>query len=187
MIKNIYKTWLTVITVVLFSSLTGVAQTQTVKTISACRLFADIENTSAVLGYIPAGKEVEVIEILDDYLLVKYEDMEGLILKDKTDNGAEMLSPAQQNQVQQKQVVNPGFIEDRLMLLSEKYGTKSGKAIYEHKIWKGMDHNMIRDSWGKPLRVSREVKTSGTVEIWTYRKSWLLLRNGILSEWGPNR
>ena len=72
-------------------------------------------------------------------------------------------------------------------LLSEKYGAKSGQAIYEHKIWKGMDHNMIRDSWGKPLRVSREVKTSGTVEIWTYRKSWLLLRNGILSEWGPNR
>jgi hypothetical protein len=98
-----------------------------------------------------------------------------------------MLSQEQQQQEQQQQVVNPGFIADRLMLLSEKYGAKSGQAIYEHKIWKGMDHNMIRDSWGKPLRVSREVKTSGTVEIWTYRKSWLLLRNGILSEWGPNR
>lgn len=166
----------------LFSNLIATAQTQKVKTISACRLFADIENTSAVLGYVPAGKEVEVVEILDDYLLVKYNEMEGLILKDKTDKGTEMLSPQQESQV-----INPDFIADRLMILTDKYGARTGKAIYEHKIWKGMDHNMVKDSWGKPLRVSREIKNSGTVEIWTYRKSWLLLDNDILSDWGPNR
>lgn len=158
------------------------ANSQNVKvtTLSACRLYADIGNTSAVLGYIPVGKEVEVLDILDDYLLVKFDDQEGFIVKEKTDANIKLIST---EQPQEEEVYYPPA--NRYDIMIQKYGARTGKAIYEHKIWKGADHNMVKDSWGKPINVSRDMKNSGTIEIWTYSKSLLTFQDGILVEWGP--
>ena len=163
-------------------AISAFSQNAKVTTLSACRLYADIGNTSALLGYIPVGKEVEVLDILDEYLLVKYDDQEGFIVKDKTDAKTKLIPVEQPEEVEN--YVQPA---NRFDILIQKYGTRTGEAIYEHKIWKGADHNMVKDSWGKPINVSRDMKDSGTTEVWTYRKSILTFQEGILIEWGPNK
>ena len=180
---NIYRKGLLGLFVIVLGSLSVMAQTQKITTTSACRLFADIENVSSVLSYIPKNSEVEVIEYSGEYALVVYEGTQGWIKAEKTTastiQAQENIAPQNSN--------NYNIPYDRYSALIDKYGMRTGKSIYEHKIWKGIDNNMVKDSWGKPLQVSREVNSSGTIEIWTYRKSWLLLKNGILTEWGPNK
>lgn len=185
---NIFRKGILVLFVIVAGSLSVIAQTQKITTTSACRLFADIENVSSVLSYIPKGKELEVIEYSGDYALIEYEGTKGWIRTDKTSapQAPEQVQD-QYNESQNYNSYNPGQIADRYSILIDKYGYTTGKAIYEHKIWKGIDNNMVKDSWGKPLQVSREINSTGTIEIWTYRKSWLLIKNGILTEWGPNK
>jgi hypothetical protein len=187
---NIIRKEILVLFAVALISLPVKAQAQKITTTSACRLFADIENVSSVLSYIPKGTELGVIEYSGDYALVEYDGTKGWIRADKTSApSAQELSQVQNqyNETQDYKSYNPNQIADRYTILIDKYGYSTGKAIYEHKIWKGIDNNMVKDSWGKPLQVSREINSSGTIEIWTYRKSWLLLKNGILTEWGPNK
>ena len=173
---------------VILGSLSVRAQDNKITTTSACRLFADIENVSSVLSYIPKGKNLEVLEYSGDYVLVEYEGTRGWIRSDKTSAPRAPLQVEEQyNKPQNYSSYNTDQVRDRYSILVNKYGYRTGRAIYEHKIWKGIDNNMVKDSWGKPLKVSREINSTGTIEIWTYRKSWLLLKNGILTEWGPNR
>ncbi len=187
---NILRKGFLFLSLIAFCSLSAMTQTQNITTTSACRLFADIENISSVLSYIPKGTELEVTEYSGDYALVEYDGTKGWIRADKTSaplSQEQSKVQDQYNETQDYKSYNPNQVADRYTILIDKYGYNTGKAIYEHKIWKGIDNNMVKDSWGKPLQVSREINSSGTIEIWTYRKSWLLLRNGILTEWGPNK
>lgn len=185
---NIFSRGILILFFIVLAPLSVRAQSQKITTTSACRLFADIENVSSVLSYIPKGVELEVIEYSGDFALIQYEGTKGWIRADKT---SAPQAPAQvqeqYNEPQNYNNYNPVQLTDRFSILIDKYGYRTGKAIYEHKIWKGIDNNMVKDSWGKPLQVSREINSTGTIEIWTYRKSWLLLQNGILTEWGPNK
>lgn len=180
MLKSIYKMSLATIIILLLCTLTLTAQTKA-KTKSACRIYADTENSVSVLGYVPIGKEVEVLEVVSDYLLIQYEEYKGYILKDKTN-----MSQVVDNEAIAPLTQNVDLPTDRFSILAQKYGYTTAIAIYEHKIWKGIDHNTVKDSWGKPLKVSMEIGTSSTIEKWIYRKSWLKFKDGILYEWGPN-
>jgi len=55
------------------------------------------------------------------------------------------------------------------------------------KIWKGMNSEMIRDSWGKPDKINREINGNTVKEEWIYRTTWLFIENNTLQEWGPVR
>ncbi len=180
--NSIYKLVLTCAIILITCTLSVSGQNTKALTKSACRIYSDIENSSSVKGYVPIGKEVEVLEVVNEYLLIKYNDFEGYILREKTD----MALVAEQETTDTNYNI-PDLPTDRFSILAQKYGYTTAKALFENKIWKGIDHNMVKDSWGKPLKVSREVNSSVTIEIWTYRRSWLKLRDGILSEWGPNR
>jgi hypothetical protein len=54
------------------------------------------------------------------------------------------------------------------------------------KIWRGMSADMVRDSWGAPLKINRAI---GEIvkEEWIYKNSWLYIENNTLVEWGPIR
>lgn len=184
--KSIYRFTIIFAVLVMLPVFTAMAQTEKITTTSACRMFADIENISSVLGYIPKGKEVKLIEYSGRYALVEYEGTQGWIKADKTNAP---VAPVQENYSEQQEgkSYDANIPRDRFSILVEKYGYRTGKALFEHKIWKGIDNNMLKDSWGKPYNVKRETNSSGTIEIWTYKKSWLLLKNGILTEWGPNK
>ena len=165
-------------------------QVQKVVTNSVCRLFADMDNISTVISYIPKDTELEVTGESGEYLLVLYDETDGFILKRKVsfiDSKGEVLIQPLQPVVPDNMNFNEFVPVDRYSILVDKYGQKTGDAIFNNKIWKGIDNNMVKDSWGKPLYINREIKSDVVVEQWIYSKSWLLFNNGILVDWGPNR
>lgn len=56
---------------------------------------------------------------------------------------------------------------ERRSALVKKYGEKTGKKLFEGKVWIGMTEQMTRDAFGPP-EIKREVTASGTTEKWFY-------------------
>ena len=53
------------------------------------------------------------------------------------------------------------------------------------KIWKGMSGEMVRDSWGKPLKINRVISGNTVKEEWIYKTTWLYIEDDLLMTWGP--
>lgn len=162
------------------------AQYYKATTKSVARLYGDKGNASSVIAYIKADTTLDVLVVEEDYLKVIYGDSEGWIDTEKAtlrNPEGEILQVGEQAEqaIQQQQPV------DRKEMLINKYGSKTGIAIYEHKIWKGMKNDMVFDSWGKPLRVDRIIKGSNIQERWIYTESYVIFDDDVLVEWGPVR
>ncbi|MFO7755472.1 MAG: hypothetical protein R6V34_05775 [Bacteroidales bacterium] len=160
------------------------AQYYKATTKSVTRLFGDKENVSTVIAYIPEGTELDVLVVEEDYLKILYDEEEGFILTEKAilrNTEGEILQVGEQ----EEEAVNIRQPADRREMLINKYGTRTGKAIYQHKIWKGMKSDMVFDSWGKPLRVDRLTKGSDIQERWIYTESYVIFEDDILVDWGP--
>lgn len=162
------------------------AQYYKATTKSVTRLYGDKGNASSVIAYIKADTTLDVLVVEEDYLKVIYGESEGWIDTQKAtlrNTEGEILQVGEQAEqaIQQQQPV------DRREMLFKKYGSKTGSAIYEHKIWKGMKNDMVFDSWGKPLRVDRIIKGSNIQERWIYTESYVIFDDDILVEWGPVR
>lgn len=74
---------------------------------------------------------------------------------------------------------------ERYEILVSKYGADIGKRLYQHKVWKGINSDMARDSWGKPVQINRTYVDRSVDEEWIYSKKYLYFRDGILIDWGP--
>jgi hypothetical protein len=159
--------------------------TATIKT--STRLFKDKQDLTSVIVIIPEGSVVSVLDTDSTYFHVVFEDNEGYIFKkhavmDKTPNTfKEMQSiPAATNaQPEQTQT------DSRYDALESKYGTSMAARIYAGKIWKGMNSDMVRDSWGAAEKINRVVNGNVIKEEWIYRSTWLYFENNTLLEWGP--
>ena len=55
------------------------------------------------------------------------------------------------------------------------------------KIWKGMTAEMVRDSWGSPVKINRVIGNSSSKEEWIFKNTWLYIENNTLVEWGSIR
>jgi hypothetical protein len=170
------------------------AQEQLVTTTSVCRLMTDPDNTRTTTAYIPTNTELTVLEIKGEFILVTYNEGQGYINSNKVEykNSAPQPQQPQQTQYTQSPTVDseidymsPEFQKARFEILVEKYGLESAKALYNHKIWKGISHNMVRDSWGKPLEIRRTINSSRVTEEWIYKKHKLVFIDDVLSQWGP--
>lgn len=64
-----------------------------------------------------------------------------------------------------------------------KYGKKIGTNIAFGKIWKGMTEDMLRDSWGKPDKIKKNVEKWGTFTQWYYGKITYFFKNGKMTDW----
>lgn len=64
-----------------------------------------------------------------------------------------------------------------------KYGRTNGSKIFNGMIWKGMTKSMLKDSWGVPDKVNKDVYTYGVFEQYTYGKITYFFRDGILTDW----
>lgn len=173
------KNLIALLIIISFSSSLS-AQYYKATTKAVARLFADKENTSTVISYIPKGKEVDVLVVEEKYLKVLFEESEGYILTTKA-----TLRNTEGEILQVGDNPTENIPVDRTSQMKQKYGHIKGEAILDHKIWKGMNNDMIFDSWGKPIRVERLVKNSKIQERWVYKKSYLILDNDILIQWGP--
>ena len=182
--KRIFRT-LVLISMALIVTSGLSAQYYKATTKSVTRLYGDKGNASSVITYIKADTTLDVLVVEEDYLKVIYGESEGWIDTEKAilrNTEGEILQVGEQaEQAIQQQPVN------RREMLFNKYGSKTGQAIYEHKIWKGMKNDMVFDSWGKPLRVDRIIKGSNIQERWIYAESYVIFDDDILVEWGPVR
>ena len=190
---------------VLFMGITISAQNlPQATTKGAVRLFGDKDDLTSVITIIPDGSTVEVVTPDSVFTRVLFEGSDGFVRSDRLTAAKRVLNAAparttqpaaaeqpaawqpQQNQPQQQSVEQEyNAPADRYEMLVNKYGTDIGKRLYQHKVWKGVNSDMARDSWGKPVQINRMYVDQSVDEEWIYSKKYLYFRDGILIEWGP--
>jgi hypothetical protein len=156
---------------------------------SSSRLFGDKDDLTSVILIIPAGDTVDVSGSDSTYLHVTYRDNEGYIFKRQAVIKETPVYATRQSQAegvqQEEQPVQQQQVS-RFTYLENKYGTNMAARLNQGKIWKGMTAEMVRDSWGNPVRINRVIGNS-IQEEWIYRNTWLYIQNNTLMEWGPIR
>lgn len=170
-------------------------------TTAATRLFSDREDLSSVLTIIPKGKEINILGSDDTYYYVEYDNNKGYIYKRhasinagsaKTSSSSKpavhtkvQTTAAGSNKPSAAPAASASNRNDRLSTLLSRYDPHTAKSICERKIWKGMNTDMVIDSWGNPKKINREIVSDNIKEEWHYTKSWLYFENDILVNWGP--
>ncbi len=64
-----------------------------------------------------------------------------------------------------------------------KYGEEIGRHVAYKQIWKGMTNEIVRDGWGEPDKIDRNVEKWGVFEQWNYGNVTFFFRDGKLTEW----
>ncbi len=151
---------------------------------SSGRLFGNKDDLTSVLLIIPSGSVVSVLGSDSTYLHVVYQDSEGYIYRkqaviDKTGAAVQANQPVNDVQAVQDQP------DSRYTALENKYGSAMAARIYTGKIWKGMNSEMVHDSWGAAQKINRVVSGNTIKEEWIYRSTWLYFENNTLLKWGP--
>jgi len=185
---------------VLFMGITVSAQElQKATTKGAVRLFGDKDDLTTVITLIPAGSNVEIIKPDIEYTLVRFDNSEGFVKSDKLVTGqatvpAQTATNVTPNQITysaqpqpqpQPQLQSQAQPQNRYEMLTMKYGNDIGKRLFQHKVWKGINADMARDSWGKAKQINRMYVDQSVDEEWIYSQKWLYFRDNILIEWGP--
>lgn len=172
---------------------------------SATRLFGSKNDLTSVIMVLPSGTEMELLDSDSTYLHVILEDYEGYIYKHHAIINERLLSdiaepeapepvttevepePEPIRQTQQIQETQPAQEQQvsRFTYLENKYGSNMAARLMAGKIWKGMEAEMILDSWGNPRKINRVISGNVIKEEWIFRNTWLYLENDILTEWGP--
>lgn len=68
-----------------------------------------------------------------------------------------------------------------------KYGEEIGNRIAYKRIWKGMTDEMVRDGWGEPDRIEKNVEAWGVFTQWIYGDVIFFFRDGKLTDWEEGR
>jgi hypothetical protein len=155
---------------------------------SASRLFGEKDDLTSVILIVPVDSVVTVLGSDSTYLHVTFQDADGYIYKkDAVINQTPVVitQPAQpQQQFQNNQPVE-NQQESRFSYLENKYGSNMAARLMAGKIWKGMNSEMVNDSWGTAQKINRVVSGNVIKEEWIYRNTWLYFENNILVDWGP--
>ena len=155
---------------------------------SATRLFRDKEDLTSVILVVPKDSIVFVISSDDTFLLVDYIGNEGFIYAQH----AELFKPDPEAQPPAAEATTNPVAKpvqeqkiSRYTYLENKYGSSMAARIYSGKIWKGMNAQMVRDSWGSPKKIDRVISGNVVKEKWFYNNTWLNFQNSTLTDWGP--
>jgi hypothetical protein len=162
----------------------NITQTATVKT--STRLFKIKDDLTSVILIIPSGTVVSVLGSDSTYFHVTSDENEGYIYRkhatlDKVPNTFKQMQSAEQLQVQPA----PAKTDSRYDDLVTKYGSAMAARLYAGKIWKGMNSEMVKDSWGAAAKINRVINGNVIIEEWIYRSTWLHFENNTLMQWGP--
>jgi len=164
-------------------------QTATLK--SSTRLFGAKDDLTTVIMIIPSGSSVAVLDSDSSYFKIRYEENEGYIFRrhaviDRT-AATNQQSVQYQQPRQQAQETQPSGESgvSRFTYLENKYGTSMAAKLSSGKIWKGMNSEMVKDSWGTALKINRAISGNIIKEEWIFNNTWLYFENNTLMEWGP--
>lgn len=175
------------ILILIFGAISLNAQT-TATLKNSSRLFATKDDLTSVILIIPADSVVTVLDSDSTYLHVVFEENEGYIFNRKVvlnkmpvrtqqaSSSRESVQDSQQGKGQQ---------QTRFSYLENKYGTNMAARLTSGKIWKGMNSDMVKDSWGMAEKINRVISGNIVKEEWIYRNTWLYFENNTLVEWGP--
>jgi hypothetical protein len=164
----------------------NITATATLKVSS--RLFASKDDLTSVILIIPADSVVEVLDSDSTYLHVIYEDNEGYIFKRQAVLSEVPVNSQESVQSQPEIQGNEPVQEQqqsRLSYLENKYGSNMAARLISGKIWKGINSDMVKDSWGTPDKINRVVNGNIIKEEWIFKTTWLYFENNTLLEWGP--
>jgi len=64
-----------------------------------------------------------------------------------------------------------------------KYGEDIGQRVAYKQIWKGMTDDMVRDGWGEPDKIDKNVEKWGVFEQWYFGNITFFFRDGKLTDW----
>ena len=157
---------------------------------SASRLFGEKDDLTTVILIIPSGSVVNVIGSDSIYFHVIYEENEGYIFKRHAilNEATVAAKPVvQQKEIEQDTREQSQQEVSRFTYLENKYDSGMAAKLMSGKIWKGMTSEMVRDSWGKPLKINRVISGNTVKEEWIFKNTWLYLQNDVLVEWGRIR
>jgi hypothetical protein len=159
--------------------------TATIK--SSTRLFKTKDDLTSVIVIIPAGSVVAVLASDSTYLHVVFDENEGYIFRKHAviDNTPKTLKEMQPAPTAVEAQPAPVYTDSRYSMLESKYGQAMAERLYAGKIWKGMNSEMAKDSWGAAEKINRVVNGNVIKEEWIYRSTWLYFENNTLLEWGP--
>jgi phosphomannomutase len=155
---------------------------------SSSRLFSVKDDMTSVVVIIPTGSTVKVLDSDSTYMHVTFEENEGFIFSktaiiDKTPvNIAQMIQDQPQTSAPQTTKEQP---LSRFSYLEKKYGNTMATRLYSGKIWKGMNSEMVKDSWGTAQKINRTINGNTVQEEWLYKTTWLYIENNTLVDWGP--
>jgi hypothetical protein len=166
-------------------SVQNVSATATLKTSS--RLFAAKDDLTSVILIVPADSVVTVLDSDSTYYHVVFQDNEGYIFKRHAE--INKIQPDSQQNTQQQSVQASQLVQEqqqsRYSYLESKYGTSLANKLIAGKIWKGMNSEMVKDSWGTAEKINRVISGNIVKEEWVFRNTWLYFENSTLLEWGP--
>jgi hypothetical protein len=155
---------------------------------SASRLFGAKDDLTTVILIVPSGSHVEVLDSDSTYFHVLFEENEGYIFRRHAviDKAPVVVTEAKQTQ-QQAQNTQPVQNEpmSRFAYLENKYGSGMAARLNAGKIWKGMNAEMVKDSWGTAERINRSISGNIIKEEWIFKSTWLYFENNTLIDWGP--
>ena len=157
---------------------------------SASRLFGEKDDLTTVILIIPSGSVVNVIGSDSTYFHVIYEENEGYIFRRHAilnEATVTAKTAVQQKDTAREEQEQPQQQVSRFTYLENKYDPGMAAKLMSGKIWKGMTSEMVRDSWGKPLKINRVISGNTIKEEWIFKNTWLYLQNEVLVEWGPIR
>lgn len=155
---------------------------------SSSRLFASKDDLTSVILIIPADSVVSVMDSDSTYFHVIFQDNEGYIFKRHAVLNKESANTRQTMQSQQSVEQAPPVQEQqqsRFSYLENKYGTNMAARLISGKIWKGMNSEMVADSWGTAEKINRVINGNIVKEEWIFKNTWLYFENNTLVEWGP--
>jgi hypothetical protein len=157
---------------------------------SSSRLFESKEDLTSVILVIPSGSIVKILGSDSTYYHVAYGEDAGYINKSHAviNKIPVVMEPVakQPEQADNTQPEPPKEVT-RLSYLQNKYGPGMAEKLYAGKIWRGMTSQMVRDSWGVPLKVSRYMEQTPVKEEWYYNKAVLVIENNTLIDWREAR
>jgi hypothetical protein len=155
---------------------------------SSTRLFGSKDDLTSVIIIIPSGSIVSVLDSDSTYLHVLFEKDNGYIFK----RHAVINKPEVNNSqsiIYEEAVTSPQHAQvqkvSRFTYLENKYGSSMAARLIAGKIWKGMNAEMVTDSWGTGEKVNRAISGNLVKEEWIYKNTWLYFENNILLDWGP--
>jgi hypothetical protein len=162
--------------------------TTTGKLTNSSRLFAAKDDLTTVILIIPADSVVTVLDADSTYLHVVFQDNEGYIFNRHVVLNRVPVTGQQSYQTQPSTQQNESAgdqQQNRFSYLENKYGTNMASRLINGKIWKGMNSDMVKDSWGMAEKINRIISGNIVKEEWIFRNTWLYFENNTLLEWGP--